>query len=69
MNERTAVTKRNAELIALSMSEQKRAIDDVVSSIADTNAIVQKNAENTAVMQENADAVTALAGELTKKFG
>lgn len=69
MNERTEVTKRNAELIALSMSEQKRAIDDVVSSIADTNGIVQKNAENTSVLQQNADEVIALARELTKKFG
>ena len=69
MNSRTSVTKRNAELIELSMAEQKRAIDDVVNSIAETNSIVQKNAENTAVLQENADQLTALSDELSRKFG
>jgi methyl-accepting chemotaxis protein len=69
MNARTDLTKHNAELIAISMSEQKRAIDDVVHSISDTNTIVQKNAENTSFLQENADELTALSAELTKKFG
>ena len=69
MNIKTDTTKNSAEMIELSMSEQKRAIDDVVHSISDTNDIVQKNAENTATLQENADELTALADELNRKFG
>ncbi|MGL4370160.1 MAG: hypothetical protein ACRCUT_10895, partial [Spirochaetota bacterium] len=68
MNERTLVTKKSSEQIQLIMAEQKRAIDDVVNSISNTNDGVQKNAENTAILQENADQLIALSGELNKEF-
>ena len=68
MNERTSVTRKSSEQIELIMAEQKRAIDDVVHSISDTNDIVQKNADNTIILQENAEELTRLADQLNKEF-
>jgi methyl-accepting chemotaxis protein len=68
MDNRTVVVKQKSEQIELSMREQKRAIDDVASSIADTNTIVQKNAENTAELEINAQTLKKLADELGAKF-
>jgi methyl-accepting chemotaxis protein len=68
MNSRTTIVKNNSELIEQSMQEQQRAMDDVSRSIADTNSIVQRNADNTTELENNARNLKNLAMELEKKF-
>lgn len=61
MNRKIGVVNQKAELIEISMSEQKRAIDDVVKSIEQVSLSVQENADNTAVLKESAVSLTALS--------
>ncbi len=68
MDEKTSAVEEKANVINVSMSEQKLAIDDIVISIEDTNKGVQQNAESTDQLQVNLENMKALAEELNTNF-
>ena len=68
MDEKTSAVEEKANIINISMSEQKLAIDDIVISIEETNKGVQQNAESTDQLQLNLENMKNLAEQLTSKF-
>jgi len=66
MNRKTGQVKQKSDMINISVTEQKQAIDEVVKSLEDTNRAVQDNAENTEHLRDNADELKLLADELVR---
>ena len=68
MNAKTKAVSDNADTIENAMKEQKRAIEDVVSSISVTNVLVQENADNTHELAQSSRELESLALMLTNEF-
>lgn len=68
MNRKTGQVKQKSDMINISVTEQKQAIDEVVKSLEDTNRIVQDNASNTEHLRDNADELKILADDLIRQL-
>jgi len=68
MNLKTVQVKQKSDMINISVTEQKQAIDEVVKSLEDTNRIVQDNASKTEHLRDNAAELKNLADELMSKI-
>ncbi|HON77055.1 MAG TPA: methyl-accepting chemotaxis protein [Spirochaetota bacterium] len=68
MNRKTDQVKQKSDMINISVTEQKQAIDEVVKSLEDTNRVVQDNAANTEHLRDNADELKLLADELIRQL-
>ncbi len=68
MTAMAATVKGQAEMIEVTMREQKASIQNVAQSINVTNDMVQKNAEGTELLGKSAAGITSLAQNLRKQF-
>ncbi len=68
MNKQTKEVIEKSENIAFLMRDQRDSIEDIVTSIENTNRIVQNNAENTDILRDQSGELMRMAENLKNQF-